>query len=288
LALRGVKGTTGTQASFLTLFRGDHQKVRELDRLVARKLGFEKIIPVTGQTYTRKVDSQILDTLSGIGQSAGKLGSDLRLLAHRQEIEEPHEKDQVGSSAMAYKLNPMRAERMCSLGRYVSSLPVMAAQTASNQWLERTLDDSAIRRLYIPQAFLAADAVLRLAANVCEGLIVHEKVIRRGVEESLPFIATEALLMAAVAKGEDRQAVHEKIRVHSFAASNEVKEGRSNDLIARLKADATFGGVPFDSLLSLDNFIGRAPQQVDEFVAEELGPLLDKASGSEGLSEISI
>ncbi len=251
LALRGAKGTTGTQASFLALFRGDHEKVRKLDRVVSEKMGLSKVYPVTGQTYTRKIDSQILDVLSGIGQSAGKLGSDLRLLAHRQEIEEPHEKEQVGSSAMAYKQNPMRAERMCSIARFVSSLPVMAAQTAANQWLERTLDDSAIRRLYIPQAFLATDAILRLSLNICSGMVVNEKVIRRNAEEALPFIATEALLMAAVGKGQDRQAVHEKIRVHSLAASREVREGRANDLLARLKGDEAFAGVAFDDVLSL-------------------------------------
>jgi adenylosuccinate lyase len=287
-ALRGAKGTTGTQASFLTLFRGDHEKVRELDRLVGKKLGMEKLYPVTGQTYTRKVDSQVLDTLSGIGQSAGKLGNDLRLLAHRQEIEEPHEKEQVGSSAMAYKQNPMRSERMCSIARFVSSLPVMAAQTAANQWLERTLDDSAIRRLYIPQAFLAADAILRLAVNICSGIVVNEKVIQRHAEEALPFIATEALLMAAVAKGQDRQVVHEKIRVHSLAASQQVRDGKPNDLLARLRGDEAFAGVSFDEVLSLNQFVGRAPEQVAEFLTGDLAEVMSRAEAGDDGSEITV
>src|SRR5262249_6974186 len=198
LRFRGVKGTTGTQASFLALFRGDQEKVRRLDELVAQKMGFEQVYAVTGQTYTRKVDSKIVDTLSGLCKSAHKYGTDLRLLAHLQEIEEPFEAGQVGSSAMAYKRNPMRAERMCSLARFVFSLAVGAAQTAATQWLERTLDDSAIRRLSLPQAFLAADGVLRLALNISRGLVVNRQVIARNVAEALPYVATENLLMAAV------------------------------------------------------------------------------------------
>ena len=288
LAFRGAKGTTGTQASFLSLFHGDHEKVRELDRLVAKKMGFTNLYPVTGQTYTRKVDSQILDALSGIGQSANKFGSDLRLLSHRQEVEEPHEADQIGSSAMAYKKNPMRSERMCSIGRFVSSLPPMAAQTASTQWLERTLDDSAIRRLYLPQAFLAADAVLRLALNICDGLVVNERVIAKGVQEALPFMATETLMMAAVSRGGDRQAVHERIRVHSHAASDQIKAGQPNDLLDRLRQDEIFAGVDFDAALSVGDFIGRAPEQVDEFLTEELGSLLNEMIVQTDKSEITI
>jgi adenylosuccinate lyase len=288
LALRGAKGTTGTQASFLALFQGDHAKVRQLDSLVAEKMGIRAVYPVTGQTYTRKVDSQILDTLGGIGQSAGKLGSDIRLLSHRQEIEEPHEAEQVGSSAMAYKKNPMRSERMCSIGRYISSLPAMAAQTASTQWLERTLDDSAIRRIYIPQAFLAADAILRLALNICEGLQVNEQVIQRGVQESLPFMATEPILMAAVQHGADRQIVHECIRVHSHAASEQIKLGGANDLLDRLRRDSTFAQVNFDDVLSLESYVGRAPEQVDEFLNEALAELLDESVSDNVNSQVSI
>lgn len=288
LAFRGVKGTTGTQASFLALFGGDHAKVRQLDRLVAEKMGFAAVYPVTGQTYTRKVDSQILDVLSGIGQSANKLGCDLRLLAHRQELEEPHEAEQVGSSAMAYKKNPMRSERMCSISRYVSSLPSMAAQTASTQWLERTLDDSAIRRLYLPQSFLAVDAVLRLALNICDGLQVNEQMIRKGVEESLPFMATEPILMAAVRHGADRQTIHESIRVHSLAASERVKLGSTNDLLDRLRSDKAFATVDFDEVLSLESYVGRAPEQVDEFLNEELGELLSESVSESSKSQIII
>src|SRR5262249_38593573 len=213
LRFRGVKGTTGTQASFLAMFRGDHDKVRRLDQLVARKMSFEQVFPVTGQTYSRKVDSQILDVLSGICQSAHKYGTDLRLLAHRQEIEEPFEEEQVGSSAMPYKRNPMRAERMCGLARFVTSLTVSSAQTASTQWLERTLDDSVNRRLTLPQGFLATDGVLRLALNISNGLVVHPEVIARNLEQVFPYMATENLLMAAVERGGDRQQLHERIRV---------------------------------------------------------------------------
>lgn len=277
LRFRGAKGTTGTQASFLVLFGGDHEKVRKLDHLVARKMGFDTVYPVTGQTYSRKIDSQILDALSGIGQSAQKFGADLRLLAHRQELEEPFETDQVGSSAMPYKRNPMRAERMCSLGRFVSVLPAMAAQTAASQWLERTLDDSAIRRLEIPQAFLAADATLRLALNISKGLVIHEEVIRRNVAAALPYMATEPILMAAVQKGGDRQALHERIRVLSHEATeNQQKTGNSNDLLERLRQDKAFAAVPFDEVLKEENYFGRAPQQVDEYLDEVIAPLLER------------
>src|SRR5262249_20685292 len=207
-----AKGTTGTQASFLELFRGDHDKVKRLDRLVALEAGFDEVYSVTGQTYSRKVDSQVLDCLAGLGQSLHKWGTDLRLLAHRQEIDEPFEAGQVGSSAMAYKRNPMRAERLCGLARFLMNLPAMAADTAATQWLERTLDDSAPRRLYLPQAFLAADACLKLALNLAGGMVVNRAVIRRGVEEQLPYMATENLIMATVARGGDRQKVHEVVR----------------------------------------------------------------------------
>src|SRR5262245_25858536 len=212
LPFRGAKGTTGTQASFLALFRGDQERVKKLDRLVARKAGFTRVVPVSGQTYTRKIDSQLLDALCGLAQSAHKWGTDLRLLAHRQEIDEPFETEQVGSSAMAYKRNPMRAERMCSLARYLMGLPPMAAQTAATQWFERTLDDSAARRLYLPQAFLAADAVLRIALNLANGLVVNRPVMARNVREYLPYMITENLMMAAVQAGADRQEVHEVVR----------------------------------------------------------------------------
>jgi adenylosuccinate lyase len=271
LRFRGVKGTTGTQASFLALFGGDHERVRQLDRLVARKLGFETVYPITGQTYSRKVDSQILDVLSGLAQTAHKFGTDLRLLAHRQEIDEPFEPDQVGSSAMAYKRNPMRAERMCGLSRFLMTLPVSAAQTAATQWLERTLDDSVNRRLTLPQAFLTADAVLRLALNVSNGLIVNPEVIARNVTSVLPYMATENILMAAVARGGDRQQIHECIRRHSQAVTASLKAGADkNDLLDRLKADPLLAGVNFDAILDASRFIGRASQQVSEFLAEEI------------------
>jgi adenylosuccinate lyase len=274
LRFRGAKGTTGTQASFLALFHGDHDKVRRLDRLVAAKMGFDQVYPVTGQTYSRKVDSQVLDALSGLGQSVHKLGTDLRLLAHRNEIDEPAEKTQVGSSAMPYKRNPMRSERMCGLARYLVSLQVSAAQTAATQWLERTLDDSVNRRLTLPQAFLTADAMLRLALNVVRGLEVFPAVIRRHVEELLPYMATENWLMGAVAGGADRQAAHERIRQHSWAVTAELRGGGiQNDLLARLRADPMFAGVDFAGVLVPENFVGRAPQQVEEFLADCVGPV---------------
>jgi adenylosuccinate lyase len=274
LRFRGVKGTTGTQASFLALFRGDHDKVRRLDLLVARKMGFDAVYPVTGQTYSRKVDSQVLDALSGVGQSAHKFGTDLRLLAHRQEVEEPFEAEQVGSSAMPYKRNPMRAERMCGLARFVGTLAVSAAQTAATQWLERTLDDSVNRRLTLPQAFLGTDGVLRLALNIVSGLVVNPDVIERNVAEVLPYMATENLLMAAVAGGGDRQTLHERIRHHSQAVAAHLKAGgATNDLLERLRADPAFASVDFARVLDQGNFVGRAPQQVDEFIEREVAPL---------------
>ena len=282
LPFRGAKGTTGTQASFLALFRGDHDTVKALDALVAKKMGFDRVFPVTGQTYSRKIDTQVLDAINGLAQSAHKWGSDLRLLAHRQEIDEPFEAEQIGSSAMAYKRNPMRAERMCSLSRFISGLPAMAANTASTQWFERTLDDSACRRLYIPQGFLAADAVLRIALNLLtqknesgSGLVVNRPVIARNVREHLPYMVTENLMMAAVQAGEDRQVVHEVVRQHSHAVTARVKsgEGSPTELFDRLKREAVFTKVDFGEVLDARQFVGRSPQQVEEFVAEHLAPI---------------
>jgi adenylosuccinate lyase len=271
LRFRGVKGTTGTQASFLALFRGNHDKVRQLDVLVARKMGFPEIYPVTGQTYTRKVDSQVLDFLSGVGQSAHKMGTDLRLLAHRQEVEEPFEAEQVGSSAMPYKRNPMRAERMCGLARFLFNLAANTTQTAAVQWLERTLDDSVNRRLTLPQAFLAADGVLRLLLNISNGLKVNPEVVQGNVDQTFPFMASENILMAAVAGGGDRQKLHERIRFHSLAVAEQLKQGtRKNDLLTRLRNDPEFRGVDFDRVLAEGYFVGRAPEQVDEFLAEHI------------------
>ncbi|MCH2128092.1 MAG: adenylosuccinate lyase [Pirellulaceae bacterium] len=277
LRARSTKGTTGTQASFLNLFDGDHEKVRQLECLVAEKLGFTETYAVTGQTYPRKVDSQILDTLSGIGQSAHKAASDLRLLAHRKEVEEPFGKKQIGSSAMAYKRNPMRCERMCALARFAITLASNAAQTLSTQWMERTLDDSANRRLVIPQAFLAIDAILILYANVAEGMVVYPKVIAKHLQEELPFMATEEILMAAVMAGGDRQELHEQIRQHSQQAAAAVKQqGQSNDLLERLRNDASFANVDLDVVADPARFVGRAPQQVNEFLAEVITPILEE------------
>ncbi|HEY2147313.1 MAG TPA: adenylosuccinate lyase, partial [Pirellulales bacterium] len=271
---RGVKGTTGTQASFLQLFDGDHEKVRRLDALVARKMDFDATYPVTGQTYSRKVDSQVLAALSGIAQSAHKAATDLRLLAGRKELEEPFEEDQIGSSAMAYKRNPMRAERICGLARYVTSLESSAAATASTQWLERTLDDSANRRLVLPQAFLAVDALLLLYQNIASGLVVYPEIIARNLAEELPFMATESILMAAVAGGGDRQDLHERIRRHSQADAAQVKQhGKKNDLVERLAGDPAFAGIDFGRALDAARFVGRAPEQVDEFVREIVAPI---------------
>jgi adenylosuccinate lyase len=274
LRFRGVKGTTGTQASFLALFAGDHDKVRRLDELVARKMGFEQVYPVTGQTYSRKVDSQVLAALAGLGESAHKFGTDLRLLAHRREVEEPFGEEQVGSSAMAYKRNPMRAERMCGLARFLGSLLVSTSQTAATQWLERTLDDSVNRRLTLPQGFLAADGVLRLALNIAGGLVVHPAVIARNVAAELPFMATENLLMAAVAAGRNRQEVHEAIRRHSLAVAEALKQGAAaNDLLDRLRGDPQFAGVDIARETDPRRFVGRAPQQVEEFLVREAAPV---------------
>jgi adenylosuccinate lyase len=277
LKFRGAKGTTGTQATFLTLFDGDHAKVEALDRRVAEKMGFTESYPVTGQTYSRKIDAQVLAVLSGIGQSAHKAGTDLRILQSRKEIDEPFETKQIGSSAMAYKRNPMRAERMCSLGRFAISLASNAEQTAATQWLERTLDDSANRRLSLPQSFLAIDAVLILYRNIFDGIVVHPKVIEKNLRDELPFIATEEILMAGVRAGGDRQLLHERIRVHSQEAARRVKdEGESNDLMDRLKADPAFAAVDLHSALDARQFVGRAPEQVDAFIRDIVRPIRTK------------
>jgi len=277
LAFRSVKGTTGTQASFLELFNGDHAKVRCLEKAVAASMGFEKIIDVSGQTYTRKQDYYVLTALSGIAQSAAKMATDIRLLANLREVEEPFGKKQIGSSAMAYKRNPMRSERVCSLARYVMTLPANPAATHSTQWFERTLDDSANRRIVLPEAFLAVDIILSLLINITDGIQVWPKVIERRLNFELPFMATENLLMAAVKKGGDRQALHEVIREHSMASARRIKEeGLDNDLLIRLKLDPAFAIIEkeFDSLLNPATFIGRAPEQVSEFLSEKIRPLL--------------
>lgn len=287
LRFRGVKGTTGTQASFLALFDGDHEKVKELDRRVAAALGFEKRYPVTGQTYPRKLDFDVLAAVSGLGISAGKMAVDLRLLAHEREVEEPFEKHQIGSSAMAYKRNPMRSERICSLARFLTAQLDGAAQTAMNQWLERTLDDSAIRRMILPESFLAADGMLQTLLNVSSGLIVRDEMVRAHVARELPFMATEEILMAGTKAGGDRQELHEGVRVHSIAAADRVKAGESNDLFERIAGDPMFAGVKdlLPELTRPEQFIGRAPEQVDEFLDEvvlpALGPYADRL-GTEG------
>jgi adenylosuccinate lyase len=274
LKARSVKGTTGTQASFLELFDGDHAKVRQLEARVAQKMGFDSTYAITGQTYSRKIDAQVLDALSGIAASAHKAATDLRILAHRKEIEEPFETDQIGSSAMAYKRNPMRCERICALGRFAMNLSANAAQTHATQWMERTLDDSANRRLVLPQAFLAIDAILILYQNVASGLVVYPQVIAKHLREELPFMATENILMAAVAAGGDRQTLHERIRQHSQAAAAVVKEqGGDNDLIARLKNDKAFAAVDLDATIDPAKLTGRSAEQVDEFLAEVVAPI---------------
>jgi adenylosuccinate lyase len=280
LRLRGCKGTTGTQASFLELFKGDHAKVRRLEVLIAEKLGLPRVYPVTGQTYSRKGDSVLLDALSGIAQSASKMAGDLRLLQHEGELLEPFERDQVGSSAMAYKRNPMRAERISGLARFLISLQANTAHTAATQWLERTLDDSANRRLTLPEAFLTADAILVLAGNIAAGLEVREPVIRRHVEAQMPFMATERWLMMGVEAGGDRQALHEVIRRHALATAEAVSRGEPNQLLERLASDKTFAAIPTGRLQGeLDplKYTGRSVQQVPEFLDEYLTPLLARA-----------
>ena len=288
LPFRGVKGTTGTQASFLTLFDGDHARVRELDRRVASAMGFAASVPVSGQTYSRKIDAQVLGVVAGVAASASKLSGDIRMLQAFGEIEEPFETHQIGSSAMAYKRNPMRSERIAALARFVLSLEPNANQTHAVQYFERTLDDSANRRLAIPESFLATDAILVLVRNVVSGLEVHPARIRRRVDDELPFMATEELIVRAVRAGGDRQEAHEVIRTHSIAAARAVKDGAPrNDMLDRLAADPAFG-VPLEDLEALadpSRFIGRAAQQVEEFLVEHVEPLLARYAGTETANE---
>ena len=274
LCFRSVKGTTGTQASFLQLFEGDHRKVVRLERMVAHKMGFTAVSPVSGQTYNRKIDANIAATLCGIAQSAHKICNDIRLLANLKQMEEPFEKSQIGSSAMAYKRNPMRSERVTSLARYVISLASSPAMTAAEQWFERTLDDSANKRLAVAEAFLAVDAILGILGNVVDGLVVYPKVIAAAVNAELPFMATEDIMMAGVKAGGDRQELHEAIRRHSQAAAAQVKlHGKPNDLIARLQADDAFARIDLTDLLDARRYIGRAPQQVTDFLRDVVTPI---------------
>ena len=278
LKLLGCKGTTGTQASFLELFNGDHEKCKELDRRIAREMGFESTVPVSGQTYSRKVDAAVLATLSGIAQSACKFATDIRLLCHLKEVEEPFEASQIGSSAMPYKRNPMRCERICSLARYVIADAVNPAYTSATQWFERTLDDSANKRISVPEAFLAVDAILNIYENVAAGLVVHEKVIEKHVLEELPFMASENILMDAVKRGGDRQKLHERIRVHSQEAGRNVKDlGLTNNLIDLLASDPMFGlsQEELSAHIEPSRYIGRCPDQVTDFLNDYVRPILE-------------
>lgn len=287
LKLLGSKGTTGTQATFLELFEGDYEKVRKLDGLIAEKMGYEACYPVSGQTYSRKVDSRVLNVLSGIAQSAHKFSNDTRLLQHLKEVEEPFEKNQIGSSAMAYKRNPMRSERMASLADYVMADAMNPALVASTQWFERTLDDSANKRLSVPEAFLAVDGILELYINITAGMVVYPKVIEQRLMSELPFMATEMILMDAVKAGGDRQELHERIRVHSMAAGKRVKEeGAANDLIERIAADPAFGmsKEQLDAIMDPVNFIGCAALQTRDYLSEVVQPILDENKESLGLS----
>ena len=275
----GSKGTTGTQASFLELFKGDDKKVKALDDKIAAKMGFASAFPVSGQTYPRKLDSRVLNVLSSVAQSAYKFGNDLRLLQNLKEIEEPFEKNQIGSSAMAYKRNPMRSERICSLARYVIGNAINPAITASTQWFERTLDDSANKRICVPESFLAVDAVLKIYLNVASGLVVYDKVIHQRIMKELPFMATENIMMNAVLKGGDRQELHEKIRCHSMAAGAVVKEqGKDCDLLRRIAEDKSFGLTlsELEGIMNPADYVGRAPAQVQEFLSEFVAPVLEK------------
>lgn len=280
----GSKGTTGTQASFLALFNGDNEKVKKLDKMIAEKMGFSEVMPVSGQTYTRKQDSRILNVLSQVAQSASKFSHDMRLSANLKEMEEPFEKTQIGSSAMAYKRNPMRCERITSLARYVIVDALNPALTASTQWFERTLDDSANKRISLPEAFLTVDAILNIYNNVAEGIIVYPQIIRKRIMEELPFMATENILMEAVKRGGDRQVLHERIRVHSMEAARRVKEeGKPNDLIDRIADDPSFGFSREELIKTLapENFIGRSCEQVEEFLSEHVLPLLKRNNAEE-------
>lgn len=288
--LRGAKGTTGTQASFLELFDGDYEKVKTLDKTVANKMGYDDVFQVTGQTYSRKIDSQVINILAGIAQSATKFSNDIRLLQHLKEVEEPFEKHQIGSSAMAYKRNPMRSERIASLSRYVIADMINPAMTVSGQWFERTLDDSANKRIAVPEAFLAIDAVLNLCANVSDGLVVYPKVIEQRLMKELPFMATENIMMDAVKKGGNRQELHEKIRIHSLEAAKMVKvEGKENDLVDRIANDPSFGITKEEILAVLkpELYVGCAPMQVDEFLKEIVAPALKGVATIE-IAEITV
>ena len=279
LRLRGAKGTTGTQASFMELFEGDEGKVKELEKLVAEQMGFEKCVAVSGQTYSRKTDAYVLAALSGVAQSACKFANDLRILQSFEEMEEPFEKNQIGSSAMPYKRNPMRSERICALARYVIQDGVNPAMTAATQWFERTLDDSANKRIAVAEAFLAVDAILEIYINVTAGLVVYDRVVRRRVMEKLPFMATENIMMEAVKRGGNRQELHEALREHSHAAARKVKlEGGQNDLIDRIVADKLFplSREEIDAQMAPEKYVGRAPSQVTEFLRDEIAPLLAK------------
>ena len=283
LKLLGSKGTTGTQASFLELFEGDHEKVKALEKKVAKEMGFTEVVPVSGQTYSRKLDYNVVSTLAGVAQSASKFANDLRLLCHLKEVEEPFEKNQIGSSAMPYKRNPMRCERICSLARYVIVDVGNPAITTATQWFERTLDDSANKRLSVPEAFLAVDAILNIWVNVASGLVVHPKVIEKHVLEELPFMASENIMMAAVKRGGDRQELHERIRVLSQEAGYNVKElGLPNNLIDLMAADPSFGMTKeeMDAHLDPSAYIGRCPEQVEEFLAQEIQPVLERYSAA--------
>jgi adenylosuccinate lyase len=274
LRFRGAKGTTGTQASFLTLFDNDHAKVEKLDRMITERFGFKESFAVTGQTYPRKVDAQIVSSLAGLAASVHKFCNDVRILAGLKQLEEPFEAEQVGSSAMAYKRNPMRCERATGLARFVISLSTSPLQTAAEQWFERTLDDSSNKRLSIAEAFLATDGILQLVVNVARGLVVYPKTIEAAVMAELPFMATEEILMAGVRAGGDRQHLHEKIRQHSLAAAEQVKAyGKPNDLLDRLKSDPAFAKVNLHAVMDPKQFVGRAPQQVEAFVARVVEPI---------------
>ncbi len=284
LKLLGSKGTTGTQASFMELFNGDEGKILEMERMIAQEMGFDGVVPVSGQTYSRKVDSYFLGALSGFAQSAMKFANDLRILQSFEEMEEPFEKNQIGSSAMPYKRNPMRSERICALARYVMADSLNPAMTAGTQWFERTLDDSANKRISVAEAFLAVDAILNLYINVTSGLVVYERVIARRVREKLPFMATENILMESVKRGGDRQALHEALRVHSHAAAAKVKlEGGQNDLLDRIAADPRFPltRAEIEAMLSPEAFTGRAPSQVTAFLKDVAQPLIDRYGGEE-------
>lgn len=278
MKLLGSKGTTGTQASFLELFEGNHEVIRQIDQKIAQKMGFESCFPVSGQTYSRKIDSRVLNVLSGIAQSAHKFSNDIRLLQHLKEIEEPFEKNQIGSSAMAYKRNPMRSERIASLANYVIADSINPAITAATQWFERTLDDSANKRISVPEAFLAVDGILDLYMNIVDGLVVYPKVIESRLMKELPFMATENIMMDAVKAGGDRQELHERIRVHSMAAGKVVKEeGKENDLLERIANDPAFNMTmeQLTAIMDPKNFVGRAPEQTEEFLDEVIAPILE-------------